>query len=41
MIGTHCGERLLVISDNRFYFRKKCPRCGKVFKQRKRQPKEK
>lgn len=38
MIGKHCGKVLWSISDNRFYFRKKCQVCGKVFKQRKRLP---
>ena len=38
MIGHHCGQRLVRITDNRFYFRKRCPKCGQVFKQRKRQP---
>lgn len=38
MIGYHCGVRLVLLSDNKVYFRKKCPKCNAVFKQRKRQP---
>jgi hypothetical protein len=40
MIGWHCGERLVLVSDNKVYFRRKCLKCGVVFKQRKRQPKK-
>jgi hypothetical protein len=38
MIGKHCGESLVTISDNRFYFRKRCQVCGAIFKQKKRLP---
>lgn len=38
MVGKHCGKLLVTITDNRVYFRKTCPVCGVVFKQRKRQP---
>jgi hypothetical protein len=40
MIGKHCGESLVTVSDNPTYFRKKCLKCGKVFKQRKRRPRK-
>jgi uncharacterized C2H2 Zn-finger protein len=36
MIGSHCGVSLVRLSDNPAYFRKVCPSCGVVFKQRKR-----
>jgi phage FluMu protein Com len=36
MIGKHCGVSLVRVSDNRVYFKKRCPKCGKTFKQRKR-----
>lgn len=38
MIGKHCGELMYAISDNKFYFRKQCKVCKKIFKQAKRQP---
>lgn len=37
MIGKHCGEYLVTVTDNRFYFRKRCLVCGVTFKQKKRQ----
>lgn len=36
MIGKHCHEQLVRISDNKHYFRKRCVVCGRVFKQHKR-----
>jgi rRNA maturation endonuclease Nob1 len=37
MIGKHCGKPLWSITDNRFYFRKQCQVCKRIFKQKKRQ----
>jgi hypothetical protein len=39
MIGRHCGERLVSVTDNPLYFRKRCVKCGATFKQSKRQAK--
>lgn len=39
MIGTHCGQRLVTVSDNLVYFKKRCLGCGATFKQKKRRPK--
>lgn len=36
MIRTHCGVLLWRRGENRFYFRRMCPKCGRIFKQRKR-----
>ena len=44
MIGSHCGARVLFFPKdytNDKFFRVKCRVCGKVFKQKKRQPKKK
>jgi hypothetical protein len=41
MIGQHCGQPLVRISDNPVYFKKRCLKCNKTFKQRKRKSKEK
>lgn len=38
MIGYHCGERVVTISNNPVYFKVKCMKCLRVFKQHKRQP---
>ena len=37
MQGKHCGQSMYAITDNKWYFRKKCKVCGKIIKQRKRQ----
>jgi hypothetical protein len=37
MIGKHCGSYMVTITDNRFYFRKRCNVCKQIFKQKKRQ----
>jgi hypothetical protein len=39
VIGWHCHQRLVPLSDNPVYFRKRCSVCGAVFSQRKRLPK--
>ena len=33
-----CGGKMQRLDENRFWFRKRCDKCGKVSKQRKRQP---
>lgn len=38
MIGWHCQQRLVTVSDNPAYFRKRCQVCGVIFTQRKRKP---
>ena len=40
MISKHCNEPLVTITWNPAYFRVKCFKCGKVFKQRKRRTNE-
>lgn len=37
MISRHCGQLLITVTDNKFYFRKRCSVCTKIFKQAKRQ----
>lgn len=41
MIGYHCGQRIVPLSDNRCYFRVKCMVCKQVFKQHKRRSQRK
>lgn len=41
MIGKHCGQYTRAGSENRLWFTRWCVVCGRVFAQRKRQPKAK